>query len=329
MLNHKVALLLWLYHTDLTDEFISYITPIKKYVDIHLGLCKDNNNTYAINEFDRLGISGLYILDNCGVDILPFLKQMMAIHKQNYLYFIKLHSKKSRWGFHRLCNWRQMLVEDLIGTEDTFLKNISLLHNHSYINAIGSKSFIFHKHEHIHTPIIDTILQMYNINKFNIVNSFVAGTMFIGRTRYLSAMLDNPKALHHIMIQLNEEHMKVKEITPTYSHAMERIFGYMANYNGTLHYSMKYPKYKLYTPKLCSLLSKKLKFTKYPINNIYKYHLSILKNQECYLVEYPNIYGKLLEEHTNQLTIGWMHKDNNHQAISTYYKISSNTLISV
>ena len=50
-MQNKAAVILWLYHTDLADEFVELFKPHKEYIDIFLGVCKDHDNNDAVSSF--------------------------------------------------------------------------------------------------------------------------------------------------------------------------------------------------------------------------------------------------------------------------------------
>ena len=45
-MRNKNCVIVWLYNIELADEFISYLYPIRNYVDIYLGLCEDNHKQH-------------------------------------------------------------------------------------------------------------------------------------------------------------------------------------------------------------------------------------------------------------------------------------------
>jgi len=121
----KTAILLYLYHLDLWEEYKNLLLQNCENYDLFLGVCADNNNDYVINDYkNNFKNSHIQILKNKGVDIGPFLKQLEILDENTYPFFIKLHSKKS---LIKNLNWRVNLVDSLIGNKFTYLKNLELI----------------------------------------------------------------------------------------------------------------------------------------------------------------------------------------------------------
>ena len=81
MSHKKVAVLLWLFHTDLWDEFRTQLHPLQDYIHLYLGLDSKAINTQLIidqanNTFTNIDIN---YYPNAGGDILPFLNQISKL----------------------------------------------------------------------------------------------------------------------------------------------------------------------------------------------------------------------------------------------------------
>ena len=85
---NKSAVILWLYHTDLADEFVELLKPHEKYIDIFLGVCKDHDNRQAESLFkDNFSNVSIDYLDNGGTDILPTLNLLEKCCNYQYVPF--------------------------------------------------------------------------------------------------------------------------------------------------------------------------------------------------------------------------------------------------
>ena len=93
-MDNKVAVLLWLYHTDLWNEFFSKLYPIRDHIHLYLGLEESGfkSNNIASLAKDSLSDLSISFYPNCGGDILPFIRQISNLPKSHEV-FIKLHSK--------------------------------------------------------------------------------------------------------------------------------------------------------------------------------------------------------------------------------------------
>ena len=91
-MNKDTTVILWLYHTDLAQEFYDLLKPLEGLINIHLCLCKDNDNKEAVDIFKELkNVKRVQYYANIGADIYSFLEELSFIETP---YFLKLHSKK-------------------------------------------------------------------------------------------------------------------------------------------------------------------------------------------------------------------------------------------
>ena len=283
MLN-KVAILLWLYHTDLAEEFKDILLPHRDNIAIFLGLCKDHDNTQAESVFkDNFKNLDISYFDNGGTDILPTLNLLEKA--KNYPIFFKLHSKKNNWGMNRHVNWRVLLTNDLI-YKDNFNHTLKVLHR-TDIAIVGSKSFIMRDNEYTNHEKIIELCDLLNIDYSAFrIKSFVGGNIFAAKTKFFRIFLGN-KTLKNL---LSKEVGLIKDNShSTYVHSMERLFGYMAEY---------YSKNILGVPKTDLILNTSIKK--------HRLHLVKLYNNDCYLQENPNVYGRIISETAKDISIQWL-----------------------
>lgn len=222
MEHRKVAICLYLYHTDLWPIFKKYLLQISHHIKLYVTFCEDNAIISDLDDFDH----EIFVCKNYGVDISPFMHQL---HKIEEPIFVKLHSKKSLWG---TMDWLQMILYDLMGTEDIFLRNIALF-DKSRTGIVATPLFIKHSLEKTNSQKIEEICKILQINYPSVKNSnFVVGTMFMAQTNFFQNKI-NEDCVQIIDKLLSVEKKKVCDIKQgTYSHAMERIFGYLISFCG-------------------------------------------------------------------------------------------------
>tara|TARA_Y100000385_G_scaffold72406_1_gene72941 strand:+ start:8750 stop:9664 length:915 start_codon:yes stop_codon:yes gene_type:complete len=288
-MQHKVAVLLWLYNLELTDEFIEWLLPVKSKIHIYLGLCKNLDNTKTINKFninfDNLDID---YYSNSGADISPFLKQLVKIDPDRYPVFLKAHSKTKQWGLKQQCNWRRCLMHSLVSSVENFDININNILTNKY-STVANPYFIFNisdVYSQIHKPKILKLLNKIGIDFINC--SYVAGTIFMGNTKYYQAY--NNLYLHEVIPRLDTETGKIDErYGGNYSHAMERIFGIIANQEFGIGSGQT--------------------------NNITidtrSNQITINHYNECYMVNNCSRYGKVINIDKKNCTIDWTHPQPN------------------
>ena len=305
-MQNKAAVILWLYHTDLADEFVELLKPHKEYIDIFLGLCKDHDNDYAESLFKDAFGKGVNIdhFNNGGTDILPTLNLLEKC--TNYSIFFKLHTKKNYWGNNKQVNWRVLLTNDLI-YRDNFSHCISSLQRKD-IGIVGSKSFIMRDNEHTNHQHILKLCSLLDINYEKLrIKSFIGGNVFAAKTQLFRRFLHNNK----LKDLLSKEIGLIKdEHGGTYVHSMERIFGYTVEYNNKNILGVPKPSWIILNPNI----------------KRHRLHLIKLYNNSCYIQENPNVYGDIIHESTNNITISWLNTKSDPQTYnkSSKYLINKN-----
>lgn len=300
--QNKIAIILWLYHTYLAQEFIDLLKPHNQYINIFLALCKDHDNTKAEQLFSAAFPTNLHIeyLDNGGTDVLPTLK-MLELCQNDHPIFFKLHSKVSTWGVYKHVNWRSILLNDILHKENFYNTVKKLSTNH--IGIVGSKSFILAQNENTNSTKINKLFKLFNWDNAHKLSKkeFVAGNIFAAKTELFLPFINNSK----LNTLLSQEIGHVKDdLEGTYVHSMERIFGYIAEYNNQKIFGAPYKTIVILNPKIKN----------------HKLHLIILYNEYCYIQENPNIYGKIIDNHHSYITINWLNPiDEN---LQTYKKFN-------
>jgi len=283
-MKNKVAILLWLYNTDLAQEFTDILFPHRDNISIFLGLCKDNDNNQAeslfIETFKHLDIN---YFDNGGTDILPTLNLLEKA--QDYPFFFKLHSKKSNWGKNRHVNWRVILVNDILYGNNFFNTILGL--QKTDIGIVASKSFIMRNHEYTNSQIILELSDLLGIDYSKLrIKSFIGGNIFAAKTELFKPFINKAK----LKTLLSKEVGLIKDDqNGTYVHSMERLFGYMAEYNNQNILGRPISKNIILNPNIKQ----------------HRLHLVKLYNNDCYIQENPNVYGQIIEETDNSLSIKW------------------------
>lgn len=221
----KIAVALYLYHTDLWDEYKELIENIKYKIKLYLGLCINTNFSHILKDLSNLSWNySLSFHENYGADIAPFLYQLKAISEP---FFIKTHSKKSLWGYGNT-NWRYdlnyLLKPSIV---DRAIKTLSL----PTIGMIGNKKYLLHNNDKsIHINKIKTLCNLLQLNYTKLKNSpFFAGSTFISKTNMFKQILLPQYSI--LESYLKNEKNKINEEHGTYTHSLERIFGYIVSHH--------------------------------------------------------------------------------------------------
>jgi hypothetical protein len=163
-----IAIILHIYYTDLWRYFEEKLKSLDTQFDLHITLCDEveDISDEILKSFPSANIKKY---KNKGQDIAPFLFTIKDIRHKDYDYLIKLHTKKSEnFGFQyqpeKGAMWRDELVNSLISSDETIIKNISMLEQTKY-KMCGSKKWLLGN------------------------NSFIGGTMFMVDFKILSSCL--------------------------------------------------------------------------------------------------------------------------------------------
>lgn len=304
----KVAIILWLYHIDLWPEFYSLLKPLADNIVLYLGLCDSSLSDYPdikrdIDLFDYR----IYYQNNYGCDVAPFLNQIQMVSEP---VFIKIHSKKSLWGVKNIIQWRSVLLNGLIGSKKIFDNNIIRLSDPN-VGMICNENLLLKEREGKNTEIIQKISNMINMNYDHVANSsFPAGNMFCSKTSIYHKYF-TPEVCDQLNFYLKQEQGKVDDKSNgTYSHSLERIFGYIIKQENKI---FNFPEYDI-----IKVLNNQAPNSKY-------YSLIKTYNNNCYLEEDLNAYGNIIDQRHNEMTIEWLHMPT--KIYQKYNIINKNTII--
>jgi len=219
-----IAIVIHLFYFDIWNEIKKYLKKINQSFDLHIsipiGLDIKKIKT-ILSDFPK---TKLYLSENRGRDILPFINIFNNIYKENYKYICKIHTKKSP---HRIDgnHWRKMLFKGLIGSSDQIEKIIQIFEKTSDIGIILTKGNGL-KYSQWKGSNHYEIIKYIKIHKLVTPDDFVfpAGSMFWFR----------PSALHQLASNTQKDLFPIEngEIDGTLAHAFERIFGLICQVNG-------------------------------------------------------------------------------------------------
>ena len=304
----KCILLLSLYSLNRLDSISKLLTSNK--LDIDISVAIHHQDTPDLNKFlDRYHnrIKNIRFHQNYGVDIAPFLNQIYHLDPIEYPYFIKLHSKESFWGSKFHVDWGTVLVDTFIGNNFNLHMNLNKLQN-KHIGMISHNFLKLNDRELNNNHKINFLCGILGIDYQAVgKGTFAAGSMFMSKTQIFQKYFNDQYKI--IDALLSNEIGKVNDVNQkngTYSHSLERIFGYIVT-NENL--------------KISNNISKTI-----PIFNAEykKLHLVITYNDQCYLKEDLNIYGKILYQNNEKFEIQWLHLD--HKPIVNYKYIDNKLL---
>lgn len=237
----RLAVVIHAFYEDIFDEILFCLgkvfsislklyvtTPHEKYDSIKSKLSK------------QLHSYNLVPVVNRGRDILPFLKVMPDVLKDNYDFFIKVHTKKSP---HRNDGdiWRRDIFEKLL-TEKAINASLKYLNDNPEIGILGPTGHIVPMTYYwgSNAKKVEQLAARMGIKKDILQNlNFVAGSMFMARANAIYPLLN-------LAIPDEEFEPESGQIDGTLAHAIERLFPVSALAKGlqttclTNHVSFRY-----------------------------------------------------------------------------------------
>jgi hypothetical protein len=234
--NKKIAVILHLYFQDLWEEFYSYLSNLNGYnfqlfISLVKGSCSEGQMSWIKKEIiDKYPNAIILIVENKGLDIGGFLQCFKYIIQNglNYDYILKIHSKKSlkssaeAQGAQFGAGWRKRLIDPLLGSPVNINTCLTIINRNdigivSQLNNISN--FIGHN-----TNELTILKSMLGVNNGG---QFIAGTMFWIKFSTVAHYLNNVIIIDNIYNMLENGYV-TDQTSGTYTHSMERIFGYMA-----------------------------------------------------------------------------------------------------
>ena len=214
-----IAIVVHVFYIDVWKEIIGYLLKLDMDYDLYVTVPEcmaDSDIKSMISDYPDMHI---YMTENRGRDVLPFLQIMNIIGLDSYQYICKLHTKKT--GDSPLGNvWRKLLYFDLLGSNKIVKKIISIFKNDKSIGMVTGKNTILdsERYDYGNTVKIDTLVDNSGFTSQN-QYLFAGGTMFWIRAELIEPILN--------LFQsgaLNFESEKGQKDN-TLAHAIERFFG--------------------------------------------------------------------------------------------------------
>ena len=272
----ETAIIIHIFYIDIWQEIINYLKHLDIPYDLYITVPDSISDKDIIQIFKDVPNITIYMTENRGRDVLPFLQVMHIIGIDTYKYICKMHTKKT--GKSDLGSvWRKLLYYDLIGSTTTVHSILRLFKNNDNIGMVTGKNSILDSKEYLYgnQPKIELLKKECHI-KLDQNYHFAAGTMF-----WIKAEL-----LEQIINLFKEEKLNFEseegQTDNTLAHAIERFFGLICQYNN---------KQIVESPSLYSNLS----------DNILNEVTSLVLSQQYIDTDVYNANIKSLEKHIETL----------------------------
>lgn len=233
-LSKPVAVHLHLYYTDMWDELCTQLknlgnTPHRLFVTlVKTDKQLEENIKHSFPDAE------VWVVENMGYDIGPFIEFLNRINPDEYSYILKLHSKRPSNGTDTKLNhlpvnryyWKVLLSQALIGSPQIWEKNLLALEQAPHLGMIASPHLIKRADSSDESllPQVKENLQhlgLPEISKF----SFVAGTMFLVRSELFKILRGK-----YTIQDFQTTDGQVKD--GTFAHVFERLFGAVISAQG-------------------------------------------------------------------------------------------------
>jgi len=179
---------LHLFYPDQLDYMLSKIASVHD-VEIDFVVTQIERNKLCEAKLKSMypGVR-IFTIPNAGYDIFPFLIVLKNVKITDYDYVLKIHTKNAREpgkdtvygvpvpGFQ----WRDRLIDSLIGSPEIFKKNLLALESNKNIGALGASEFIFSSFDN-NEEINYNLPYWRSRFKLKNISNYVGGSMFFAR----------------------------------------------------------------------------------------------------------------------------------------------------
>ena len=228
----KTAIILHLYYQDLWEEFREKIIPILS-DSVHLYVTVHDTQTQYYEDIVKVSTK-VFIVENRGLDVAPFIYCYNQIKDKKYCNYLKLHSKKSLHTPGIGDMWRKSLYYPLVDNYQALQKQVEqdntpwMLGVQDYYHDMVIEP-MNHPNKLAAKQYIEVACELLGVQDHG---CFFAGTMFLVSDRYLQLLF--AKVQLPILYQMFEEGY----LRNSLAHGMERVLGYGINHFKGTYYTI-------------------------------------------------------------------------------------------
>jgi hypothetical protein len=280
--NTKIAVHLHLFYEKLWPEIKHYLKNLSCYqFDLYITTPKTLSSTTVNDILECNKKTKIWIVENRGFDLGPFIYFLHRIDLQKYDLLFKIHTKrdvvpKNYYGLYLKGNeWRTLLYEGILGAK-TVHEVINYLSEDNEIGLVANKNLISTQDMMYNKEETIRIMKMYNF-KIPEKYVFIAGTMFAGKTKLFKNVKEKLDFDDFLQSQRGEF---------TLAHAFERILslnilsqGFTVKGTTILHWKS---------------IIRKIQTRLHPYNPIFFYNNEMIKNYLFYQVEAQKQHKKFI-----------------------------------
>jgi lipopolysaccharide biosynthesis protein len=224
----KHCIILHLYYLDLWNEFKEKLQPLLQNPDVHLYVTVTDSSNQILDDIRKIAIE-LFVIENRGADVAPFIYVYNKIKHLDYATYLKIHGKKSVHTPGVGDWWRQESYFGIVENYNNILEQIVSIDTPWMLgNTIYYHDMFKEPNDHINRlnniEFINKAAQLLNISN---EGAFFAGTMWLVNSIYLTILFKD------IDLDLLYNQFELGHIPKSLAHGMERVLGYgVQYYNG-------------------------------------------------------------------------------------------------
>ncbi|MBA5723739.1 rhamnan synthesis F family protein [Candidatus Liberibacter sp.] len=222
----RIAIVVHIYYVDRWMEIANLLSGLGFTFDLYISLVRESSEIRS-EILRRFSCARVYVMDNYGRDIRPFLVFLEEGKLDKYDYICKIHAKKSRDGRHSWWEgdlWRRWIFFDLLGASGVALKIIETFDRCDTIGMIGSRAYRYPNNYFAHDKAwgknyssVLSIARKMGILSENCKLDFFGGTMFWVRRKALDP-------IKYLGLSKDFASNKNESLDGNLEHAIERCF---------------------------------------------------------------------------------------------------------
>ena len=229
----KIAVSLHIFHLDILPDILSYLKNIPYEYTLFITVETDKKKKIKKLFSSFKNKIKIITVDNFGYDTVPFIKTLPYIFEGEYDIVCKIHTKKGVANLEKFVPgidksnlWFKLLIEPLLGSEDTVRKVISAFEKDKRLGMLGSASMynslkeVMRGNEHFYADILNVIDDSKDTSS---EYGFFAGTMFWTTVDNLFPVYEKTKEIFKVLETDSTESFTGALASPF--HALERIMG--------------------------------------------------------------------------------------------------------
>ena len=176
--TNSIAVIVHVFYVDVWEEIIHYLKQLDVTYDLYVTVSETITDHDIIAIIESHPTMSIYMTENRGRDVLPFLQVLNIIDPSSYQSICKLHTKKSV-EIDNGDAWRKLLYYDLIGSQQIIEDIVTQFHTNPKLGIVTGKNLILNAIK-FDLGNMERVKSLSNMAHLTFTNDFdfAAGTMF-------------------------------------------------------------------------------------------------------------------------------------------------------